>query len=62
MAVFPVHLRRSPFRRHAHLLELVDGVGRFFEDADAHAPEHVGRFGELDVVIELHLEAQQSSV
>ena len=41
----------SRFRSHALFLELLDGVGSFFEVAYTQALEHVRCLGELDVVI-----------
>jgi hypothetical protein len=44
-------VRSSRFRRHALLLQFLDGVGSFFEVAHTQTFEHVRCLGELDVVI-----------
>lgn len=43
--------RSLRFRRHAFLLEFLDGVGSFSEMAGAHTFKNMGCLGELDVVI-----------
>src|SRR5207245_3640450 len=49
--------RHSPFRRHTLLLKFFNGVGGFFDSADAHPFEHVRCFSELDVIVGNHLDS-----
>src|SRR5206468_5147117 len=49
--------RHSPFRRHTLLLKFFNGIGGFFDSADAHPFEHVRCFSELDVIVGNHLDS-----